>query len=67
MTSTAGGFNGIQIDMSALQSIKIQPDGKTAWFEGGTYDGQVIDYLWDKGYVASEFCFFIDPWSRTLY
>jgi hypothetical protein len=39
--------------MSALQSISIQPDGKTAWFEGGTYDGEVIDYLWNQGYVAS--------------
>ena len=39
--------------MSGLQNIEIQPDGKTAWFEGGTYDGQVMAYLWDRGYVAS--------------
>lgn len=57
MTSTLGSFNGVQIDLSALTGIDIQPDGQTAWFQGGTYDGQVMDYLWDQGYVASELKF----------
>lgn len=54
LTTSAGDFNGIQISMSGLQSIDIQPDGETAWFQGGTYDGQVMEYLWDRGYVASK-------------
>lgn len=36
-----------------LQSIKIQPNGKSAWFQGGVFDAQVSDYLWDRGYVAT--------------
>ncbi|KAL8371158.1 hypothetical protein RB595_001146 [Gaeumannomyces hyphopodioides] len=53
-TNTVGRFRGIQIDMSKLQRITIQPGdpAKTAWFQGGTYDRQVIDYLWDRGYVT---------------
>lgn len=39
--------------MASLQSIKIQPGGKSAWFEGGSYDGQVTRYLWDRGYVTT--------------
>lgn len=53
MTSTIGKFRGVQIDMSGLQEIHIQPEGQTAWFQGGTFDGQVMEYLWDQGYVAS--------------
>ncbi|EJT81181.1 hypothetical protein GGTG_01165 [Gaeumannomyces tritici R3-111a-1] len=42
-TDTVGRFRGIQIDMSKLQRITIQPGGgsnttETAWFQGGTYD-----------------------------
>lgn len=66
MTSTLGSFDGIEINLSSLGNIEIQPDGETAWFQGGTYDGQVIDYLWDRGYVASKpirgvSCCFIMP------
>ncbi|KAI2615592.1 hypothetical protein GGR54DRAFT_257821 [Hypoxylon sp. NC1633] len=46
-------FNGIQINMVNLNSITIQPGGQSAWFQGGTYDGQVSDYLWERGYVAT--------------
>lgn len=48
-----GSFDGIQINMASLQRIRIQPSGKSAWFEGGTYDGQVTRYLWDRGYVTT--------------
>lgn len=41
MTSLMGKSTGFQMDMSKLQSIQIQPDGKTAWFQGGTYGQQV--------------------------
>lgn len=41
------------IDLGGLLDIEIQPDHKSAWFGGGTYDGQVMDYLWARGFVAS--------------
>ncbi|KAH8588215.1 FAD-binding domain-containing protein [Bisporella sp. PMI_857] len=53
LTATLGKFSGMQIDMNLLRDITIQRGGKTAIFQGGTYDGQVIDYLWDKGYVTT--------------
>ncbi|KAA8634855.1 hypothetical protein SMACR_09677 [Sordaria macrospora] len=52
-TSTLASFNGIQINLASLRNIEIQPSGKSAWFGGGVYDGQVSRYLWDKGYVAT--------------
>ncbi|KAJ8104596.1 hypothetical protein ONZ43_g7774 [Nemania bipapillata] len=48
-----GSFTGIQIDMTLLMSITISKDKKSALFQGGTYDQQVIDYLWDRGYVTT--------------
>ena len=39
--------------MANLRNITIQPDGESAWFQGGVYDGQVSQYLWDRGYVAT--------------
>ncbi|KAK8080847.1 hypothetical protein PG997_008665 [Apiospora hydei] len=39
--------------MTKLRSISIQPDGKTALFQGGAYDGQANQYLWDNGYVGT--------------
>lgn len=58
LTKTVAGFKGIQIDMKALTKISVQPGGKTAWLQGGTYNGPVIDELWEQGYVASEYCKF---------
>ncbi|KAI2620857.1 hypothetical protein GGS21DRAFT_541800 [Xylaria nigripes] len=52
-TLSLATFNGIQIDMVKLDSITVQPDGKSAWFQGGVYSGQVSDYLWERGYVAT--------------
>lgn len=53
-TYSVGAFDGLMIDLGQLLSINIQPDKKSAWFQGGTYDGQVMDYLWEKGFVASK-------------
>ncbi|KAI0382391.1 hypothetical protein F5Y04DRAFT_45577 [Hypomontagnella monticulosa] len=50
---SVAAFKGMQIDMAGLLDITIQPDGKSAWFQGGTYDGQVMEYLWERGYVAT--------------
>ncbi|KAI1393510.1 uncharacterized protein F4822DRAFT_423980 [Hypoxylon trugodes] len=52
-TYTVGSFTGLMIDMGGLLNIEIQPDNKSAWFQGGTYDGQVMSYLWEKGFVAT--------------
>ncbi|GAP88217.1 putative FAD binding domain-containing protein [Rosellinia necatrix] len=51
-SSTLGGFKGMQIDMTSLSSLTIQPDNKSAIIQGGAYLGEVIDTLWDAGYVA---------------
>ena len=51
--SSLTSFNGIEINMINLRNITIQPSGESAWFGGGAYDGQVSEYLWDKGYVAT--------------
>ena len=53
ISASLGTFNGIQISMWQLNNITIQPSGKSAWFGGGTIVGSVVEYLWDKGYVAT--------------
>ncbi|KAI2779941.1 FAD-binding domain-containing protein [Daldinia loculata] len=52
-TQSLGSFNGVQINMKNLRNIDIQPSGKSAWFQGGVYDGQATTYLWDRGYVTT--------------
>lgn len=54
ITSSLSAFSGIQINVEALQGITIQPDGESAVLQAGTYGGQVIEELWDKGYVTSK-------------
>jgi hypothetical protein len=44
--------NGIEISLSKLNVIRIVEDGKSGFFQGGVYDGQVIDELWDLGYLT---------------
>lgn len=45
----------MQIDMKQLRSMDIARDGKSAWFQGGAYAYEVIPFLWDRGYVTSEY------------
>ncbi|KAJ2982867.1 hypothetical protein NUW58_g6354 [Xylaria curta] len=52
-TYTPGTFKGLMISMEQLLKIEMQPDRKSAWFQGGTYDGQVMNYLWERGYVTT--------------
>ncbi|XXG99914.1 hypothetical protein Hte_006255 [Hypoxylon texense] len=52
-STSLGTFNGIQINLANLQSITIQPDGQSAWFQGAVYDWQVTEYLWENGFVAT--------------
>ncbi|KAH6653118.1 hypothetical protein BKA67DRAFT_678230 [Truncatella angustata] len=53
LNAWAGTLSGMQIDMTALTNVTIQPDGQTALLQGGTYDGEVTKYLYDNGYVAT--------------
>jgi len=52
-TNTFGSFNGIQINLANLNSITIELDGKSAWFGGGTYTGQVANFLWERGFITT--------------
>lgn len=52
-TATLGKFNSVQINLSKLNNITIEPDGKSAWLQGGTHAGLAIEYLWDNGYVTT--------------
>ncbi|PFH62259.1 hypothetical protein XA68_14390 [Ophiocordyceps unilateralis] len=52
-TSTLTKFRGIEINLSQLTAITIQPDGESAWFQGGTYGKMIIETLWDRGYVTT--------------
>lgn len=46
-------FSGIEINVEALKGITIQPDGETAIIQAGVNGAEVIETLWDKGYVTS--------------
>jgi FAD/FMN-containing dehydrogenase len=52
-TATLAKFNGVQISLSKLDRVTIEPDGKSAWVQGGTRAGPVNAYLWDEGYVTT--------------
>ena len=39
--------------MENLKNITIQPDGQSAWFQGGGTAGDVNSYLWSQGYVTT--------------
>ncbi|KAK6084699.1 FAD binding domain-containing protein [Seiridium cupressi] len=49
----SGTFSGLQIDMMALTNVTTQADGQTALLQDGAFDGQVTDYLYENGYVAT--------------
>ncbi|RAL17397.1 FAD-binding oxidoreductase [Aspergillus homomorphus CBS 101889] len=53
MTITQGQFQGLEIDMQLLTGIEINSDGKSARLQGGTYTQEVIDVLWEQGYVTT--------------
>jgi len=47
-------FSGIEINVEMLTGITIQPDQKTATLQAGTYADDVINKLWDQGFVTSK-------------
>ncbi|KAI2642103.1 hypothetical protein GGS21DRAFT_501165 [Xylaria nigripes] len=52
--SSQASFTGIQVDVGLLKNITISEDGTYGLFQGGTFDQQVIEYLWERGYVTSK-------------
>lgn len=55
-TETLGRLkHGIEIHVRTLHTIRINPDGTSAFMQGGVYADQVISSLWDAGYVTSKF------------
>ncbi|KAL8994704.1 MAG: hypothetical protein Q9169_005389 [Polycauliona sp. 2 TL-2023] len=52
-STSVGRFSGIEIDMRNLVGIHINPDNKTAHFQGGAYGDVVTTYLGDRGYVTA--------------
>lgn len=47
-------FKGIQIDLKKLTGISLKKDKKSAILQGGTFGINVIETLWDLGYVTGE-------------
>ncbi|KIA75511.1 hypothetical protein HK57_00010 [Aspergillus ustus] len=46
-------FKGLVVDMQILTGIDIHPSSGSAIFQGGTYDQQVMDTLWEHGYEGT--------------
>lgn len=53
-TDSLSIFSGIEINVEMLTGITIQPDKKTATLQAGTFAGDVINELWDQGFVTSK-------------
>ena len=54
LTSSVGEFSGIQIDVKNLRDVTIEPDKETVRLQAGAYNHEVVNTLWEKGYVASK-------------
>ncbi len=54
LTTDAARFAGIEIDMRNLNRIRVNPNKRTAEFQGGVYGYEAINNLWDKGLVTGE-------------
>ncbi|KAL7944096.1 hypothetical protein V8C42DRAFT_358776 [Trichoderma barbatum] len=51
-TNTISKFKGIEINLSKLTEITIQPDKKSALFQGGVYADLIIEKIWSQGYIV---------------
>ncbi|KAK3936557.1 hypothetical protein QBC46DRAFT_366841 [Diplogelasinospora grovesii] len=56
LTSSVGRFKGIEIDLRNLKAVHINPGNATAHFQGGAYSYEVINTLWEQGYVTGNLC-----------
>ncbi|KAL3484002.1 hypothetical protein BJX62DRAFT_230567 [Aspergillus germanicus] len=52
-TTSQTAFDGIQIDLSILTSVRISPGGETAWIQGGSTVEVTLDELCGQGYVTT--------------
>ncbi|RYO84785.1 hypothetical protein DL766_006372 [Monosporascus sp. MC13-8B] len=52
ITTSLGNFRGLEINLRQLDAITIAPDGKSVSVQSGTYNGPVMETLWDAGYVT---------------
>ncbi|KAI2618206.1 hypothetical protein GGR54DRAFT_606504 [Hypoxylon sp. NC1633] len=52
LTTSLGAFKGLEIDLQSLTGITIQPGKKSAILQAGTYGIEVMQTLWDEGYVT---------------
>ncbi|KAK3293715.1 uncharacterized protein B0H64DRAFT_364517 [Chaetomium fimeti] len=52
LTESVGRFRGIEIDLRDLRAFEVNPNNVTAFFQGGAYSHEVIDGLWDQGFVT---------------
>ncbi|KAK6210534.1 hypothetical protein LQW54_006142 [Pestalotiopsis sp. IQ-011] len=46
-------FQGLQINLGQLTGISIAEDGTSALVQGGVDNGQVLEAVWDQGYVTT--------------
>lgn len=53
-TDSLSTFSGIEINVEMLTGITIRPDKKIATLQAGTSVGDVINKLWDQGFVTSK-------------
>ncbi|KAI0124765.1 hypothetical protein BJ170DRAFT_685647 [Xylariales sp. AK1849] len=53
LTSSVGLFNGIEIDLRYLDSIRIDSSNKTVHFGGGVYSDKAVPALWEQGFVTA--------------
>ena len=56
MSTLQGLKNGIQIDMRALDQVKVSPDGKYASVSGGIKQKELIEALAAAGKRTGYFC-----------
>ncbi|KAK7738601.1 hypothetical protein SLS62_011370 [Diatrype stigma] len=53
ISTSVASFQGLQINLGQLNAITIAEDGKSARFQGGLDNGQVLGNVWDQGYVTT--------------
>lgn len=62
-TDSLSTFSGIEINVEMLKGVTVHPAEKTATLQAGPIIGDVVNKLWDQGFVASKcICyFFVSP------
>ena len=54
----------IEINVEQLQGLTINHDDETAVIQAGAYGAQVIQALWDEGYVTSTYSITVRVFHR---